>query len=49
MLQGDDKLHFVALASLTDSILLTSSNGIALHFSADKLRPMSRTAAGNKV
>ena len=49
VVQGGDKLQFVALASLDDSILLASSSGVALHFSAENLRPMGRAASGNKV
>jgi DNA gyrase subunit A len=45
-IKEEDKLQFVALCTESDSILLTASNGMALHFSASKLRPQGRMAAG---
>ncbi|PRW61571.1 DNA gyrase subunit A [Chlorella sorokiniana] len=42
----DDALQFVGLCSPTDSVLVAASNGQILHFAANKLRQMGRTAAG---
>lgn len=41
-----DELQFVALCRASDSILITGSHGVALHFAAEKLRAQTRMGAG---
>ena len=48
-LREDDSLKFVSLCSESDSVLLTSSVGLTLHFPIDILRQMGRTSIGVKV
>ena len=48
-LRDDDTLQYVSLCSPTDSVLLTSSLGLTLHFSIENLRRMGRTSIGVKT
>ncbi len=48
-LRDGDSLQFVGTCAPDDSILLTSSSGMAIHFTADKLRPMARSGMGTKT
>ena len=47
--KAGDRLLFAALSEPTDSLMVTASNGMLLHFTADKLRPQSRLAGGIRV
>jgi DNA gyrase/topoisomerase IV subunit A len=47
--QEGDALQFVGICSPTDSVLITSSEGLALHFPTEKLRPQARTGGGIQV
>ena len=48
-LRDEDNLKFVSLCSSTDSVLLTSSLGMTLHFPIESLRRLGRTSMGVKV
>jgi len=50
-LSEGDQLRWVRLATIDDSILVGSRQGMAIHFHADneQLRPLSRTAKGVKA
>jgi DNA gyrase subunit A len=45
-LQGDDELGWVALTSGKDEMMLVTTNGQALRFKEEDIRPMGRTARG---
>ena len=48
-LQAGDNLKSVARCKPGDTLLLASSNGLAMRFELDNLQPHSRTAKGVKV
>lgn len=47
--QNDDALQYVGLCQSSDSILIAASDGLAMHFKADTLRPQSRLGGGMRV